>query len=121
MGGFGETVAGSGNIVSESRAVTDFTRINLLGSGELIIVQGDHYALEVETDDNLMEYIKTEVQGDTLEIGFTSAATGKNLRPTDSFVFTVSVRDLDEVELGGSGTISAVSLESDMLVVTLAG
>lgn len=121
LGGFGESIAGSGTIISESRPVSDFTQINLLGSGVLIITQGDHYALEVETDDNLMEYIKTEVQGDTLELGFTSAALDNRLRPTDGFVFRVTVQELEGLEVAGSGTINAESLDCDMLVVTLAG
>ena len=121
IGGIGERIAGSGNVISEVRAVSDFTRIDLLGSGELIISQGDHYALTVETDDNLMQYVKSEVQNGTLELSFTDEARTKNLQPSDGFVYRITVRELEGVQISGSGTITAESLESEMLVITLKG
>lgn len=121
FGFFGERIRGSGDIITEARAVSDFQRIDILGSGDLIITQGDHYSLTVETDDNLMEYVKTEVQGITLELSFTEEARNKNLQPTQGIVYRVTVQELEAVEIAGSGTITAGSLESEMLVITVAG
>jgi len=121
FGSFGERIRGSGDLITETRAVSDFQRIDILGSGDLIITQGDHYSLTVETDDNLMGYVKTEVQGNTLELSFTEEARNKNLQPTNGFVYRVTVKELEAVEIAGSGTITAGSLESEMLVITVAG
>jgi hypothetical protein len=119
--GFGERIEGSGNIITEDRAVSDFTRVEILGSGELIVTQGDHYALTVETDDNLMEYVKTEVQGRTLKLSFTEEARNKNLQPTRGFVFRVTLPDLEDLVVAGSADISAERLESERLAIIISG
>lgn len=121
LGGLVETIEGSGNIVTEQRAVPDYTNINILGSGDLIITQGDQCALTVETDDNLMPFVKTEVQNGTLELGFTSAARTKNLQTSRGFVYYATVRQLDSVDIGGSGRIFAENLQGESLVIRLSG
>lgn len=121
LGGLVETIEGSGNIITEERAVSDFTSINILGSGDLIITQGDQCALTVETDDNLMHFVKTEVQGGTLELGFTSAARTKNLQTSRGFVYYATVRQLEGVTIGGSGRLFAEDVEGEALVIRLSG
>ena len=63
-------VNGSGDLITETREVSDFNGINLSGSGEVIVTQGDTESLTVETDDNVMEHVKSEVRGATLHLGF---------------------------------------------------
>ena len=63
-------VNGSGDLITEVREVSGFDSIDLDGSGEVIITQGAGETLTVETDDNLMEHVETEVRGDTLHLGF---------------------------------------------------
>ena len=63
-------VRGSGDVIVENRSVSGFDKVSVEGAGRVIITQGKKESLTVETDDNLMKYIKTEVTGDTLEIGF---------------------------------------------------
>ncbi|MEZ4735047.1 MAG: hypothetical protein R3E79_48750 [Caldilineaceae bacterium] len=58
-----QVVSGSGTVVPEERPVSDFTRVDFTGFGELTLVQGDKEALTIETDDNLLP-IKTTVSGD---------------------------------------------------------
>jgi hypothetical protein len=121
LGGLVETIEGSGNVISEERVVPDFTNINILGSGDLIITQGEECSLTVETDDNLMAFVKTEVNGDTLELGFTSQARTKNLQTSRGFVYHATVRQLDSVDIGGSGRIFADGIEGAGLVIRLSG
>jgi hypothetical protein len=116
-----ETIEGSGNIITEERAVSDFTSISILGSGDLIITQGEQCALTVETDDNLMPFVKTEVQGGTLELGFTSAARTKNLQTSRGFVYYATVRQLEGITIGGSGRVFGEDLEGEGLVIKLSG
>src|SRR5262245_51229407 len=77
----GNGIAGSGNVTTESRTVTGFTDIEISGSGKLIVEQGDSEALSITTDDNLMEYIASEVQGSKLTLGPKGLIS---LRPSDS-------------------------------------
>ena len=101
-------IRGSGNLVTETRDVSAFDGIALSGSGEVIITQGEAESLTIETDDNVMEHIKAEVSGGTLNLGFKE---GINLVSPTRLVFTVEVDDLKSVSVAGSGDI-----ESDMIV-----
>src|SRR5437870_5172514 len=75
-----QTVHGSGNIVTEDRQVSGFDGVSVSGAGELIISQGNVEALRIETDDNLLPLIKSEVHDGRLLIG----PRNVNLDPTKS-------------------------------------
>ena len=60
-------VTGSGKQVSETRSVGDFSEIETGGSIKLIIKQGPK-AVRVVADDNILKLIKTDVDGNTLDI-----------------------------------------------------
>ena len=101
-------IEGSGSVVTEEREVGDFENITLESFGELIITQGDEPSLIIEADDNLMQYITTEVKGDTLHIGFTDDAFsikgGDNqiIKPSESIVFRLTMPDLNTISLSGA-------------------
>lgn len=114
-------ISGSGNIVTEARQVTSFKRIELSGAGDLTITQGEGYSLTVRTDDNLMEYVKTELLGDTLVLSFTDEARNKNLRPTQGWNYEITVEELEELRIAGAGTITSDSLQGDELTISISG
>ena len=120
-------VRGSGDVVVEDRRVSGFDKILIEGAGKIILTQGSSETLSVETDNNIMEYIKTEVNGDTLEIGFEdnvvfSSGRGRiALDPTDGFIFRISVIDLQAITVSGAADIEAGKLKSDQLDITFSG
>ncbi len=59
---------GSGNIVTETRTVGNFDGIMVASSFDVEVKIGPVTTVEVEADDNVMEYIKTTVSGNTLKI-----------------------------------------------------
>jgi hypothetical protein len=112
------TVTGSGNVVTEQREVSGFERIALSGAGKVIITQGEKEALTIETDDNLMRYIKTEVRDGTLGLSFTGNVIPL---PSRSLIFRVSVVDLTGLDSSGAGSFEIGRLDTDRLKVTLSG
>jgi hypothetical protein len=108
---------GSGKLVTESREVRGFDHISLTSSGEVILVQGDRESLTVETDDNLMQHVKTEVQGDTLTLG---TKGGVAISPT-KLIFSLTVRDLDGLTATGSGEIVVERFNTDNLEIKTTG
>ena len=120
-------VRGSGDIIVERRNVSGFNKVLVEGAGRIIITQGDKESLIIETDDNLMEYIKVEVKGDTLEIGFEdnvvfSSGRGRiALDPTDGFVFRISVIDLNAIAVSGAADIEIEKIKTDQFDITLSG
>ena len=101
------TITGSGNIVSESRSVNGFTALSFSGAGELNITQGASESLSITTDDNLMEYIETTVQGGVLNIAFRDGVT---LDPSNSITYDISIIELNNVTFSGAGSIQVNSL-----------
>ncbi len=115
------TVKGSGNIVTEERDVSGFDSVVVSGLGRVIVTQGDEESLTVETDDNLMQYIETQVSGGTLELGFTDDADRKILDPSDSIIFRLSVIDLTALDISGAASFEIQELDADRLEMVLSG
>ena len=113
-----KTIRGSGNLTTESRSVKDFDRVDLSGCGQVVITQGGEESLVVETDDNIMPYVRTMVKARTLDLGFD--AKHKNISPTH-LRFTLNVKDLVGLKISGSGDITAASLDTDRLEVKVSG
>ena len=119
-------IQGSGRIITEDRDVSGFDKIHVSGVGRIILTQGTKESLSIETDDNLMEYIKTEVKGDTLEIDFTDDVVlspgGRDvLDPSAGFIFRISVINLEEISVSGAADIQAEKLKTDRFEINLSG
>lgn len=118
-------VNGSGNIITEARPVGDFSRVTFSGFGELTLVQGESAGLTIETDDNLLPYLKTTVKttanGGALTIGFDDGVGLPLMRPTHAIHYILTVKTLTDVDLSGAGTIQADRLTADHLTLTESG
>jgi hypothetical protein len=111
-------INGSGNRVTETREVSGFDEVLLAGSGELYLEQGAEESLTVTADDNIMQYLKTDVEGDTLVLGFKDNV---NVSLRTPVVFKLTVRDLTSVTLAGSGKVVAQPLDTTKLTINLPG
>lgn len=64
---FGNEIEGSGNIVTEKRTINDsFDKVSASTGINVIVEQGTPTSIEVETDDNLMQYVITKVENGIL-------------------------------------------------------
>ena len=61
-------VRGNGNVEKQERNVGDFTGIEVRSGIDLVVNQGDQSKLVIEADENLQEYIITEVESGVLKI-----------------------------------------------------
>ncbi len=109
-------IDGSGKIVTETRNIQSFSEIELNGQGLLLLEQGATESLTINTDDNLLEYITTEVRGDTLVI-----ETKKKLDPTIDVRYTLSFAALDKIETNGSADVRCDALAAYTLDVVSNG
>jgi hypothetical protein len=96
-------IHGSGHQASEDRKVSDFSRISISGGYKVILKQDSSFSLKITGDDNLLKYIKTEVDGDKLRI-----FSKKSFCNTGEIVINIGVKNLDGVKASG-----AVEVESD--------
>jgi hypothetical protein len=112
-------IPGSGNLGTESISVSGFRRIVVGGAGELVINQNGSESLSVETDDNLLQYIRVEVRGDTLYLNL-DVPGFRTAEPT-LLRFTLGIDDLASVEADGAWTITSDTLVADSLEFKLTG
>jgi hypothetical protein len=112
-------ITGSGKIVSSSRTVSAYTRLAFDAPGELTILQNDKEALAITGDDNLLGYIKTEVEAGVLRIYVTPGIA--LLDATQPIRYTLNVKNLSEISLGGSGAITSTDLNGDQVALKLNG
>jgi len=111
-------VRGSGDIETEERDVSGFDEVYLSGVGNLIITQGDEESLTIETDDNIIPLIKTDVFGNRLNISF---RRGYNFMPTVKIKYYLTVIDLDKISLSGAGDIDCEGFSTDKLEFEISG
>jgi len=111
-----EAVRGSGTVVVEERTVVGFTEIELRGSGNVIVDAGTSESLTVETDDNLLPLISTEVRGSSLVI-----ENEQSIAPSTDIVYRVGAIDFEGVSVAGSADVVASDVDCDVFSVSIAG
>ena len=112
----GQTVRGSGTVVEESRDISDISAVELAMQGTLFIEMGGSESLRIEADENLMEYIETDVRGGKLVI---ENRSGTNLRPSQQINFYLTVVELDSVGISSSGDIDMGPVQSGPFSVSI--
>ena len=98
----GDRVRGSGAVITQTRTIGAFERIVLAGEGKAVFASGSDGQIEIETDDNLLAHIETDVSGNTLTI---RTERGVDIDPTDGVVYRLSCPEINAVTLAGAGTI----------------
>ncbi|MDQ2692022.1 MAG: DUF2807 domain-containing protein [Chloroflexota bacterium] len=111
---------GSGNVVSETREVSDFQTVEISYPAEVLIRQGNTESLEIEAEDNLLPNLKTEVNNGRLEV-FYRREGGKHVNPTETVRITIVVKDLQNVDFSSAGELIIEQLNTDSLEVSLSG
>ena len=95
----GTTERGSGHVITENRPVHGFTTIHLSYPATVTIRQGATEGLSIESDDNVVASIRTQVTGDVLEIDNSGILTVKNSILGDA---ATDPNCQNDVSLGGS-------------------
>ena len=113
---FDDAVQGSGNVVTESRAVSGFDEIVVLGSGAVTVDVTGTESLTIEAEDNIMPLLTTEVRNGRLELGSESSfSTNRGI------VYTITVETLAGVEINGSGDVTANGVDAHVFDVEING
>ena len=115
-------VVGSGNIVQEARSATGATGVDLRGVANLTIEQGAPEELILQTDDNLMARILTEVQGGILVIRKDpTVSLQPSQRQRTGIEAHLTLSSIDSITLSGVGGITVPDLTTNQLELTLSG
>ena len=121
-GGTSAVIRGSGNVVAETRLARNFKHISITGVGDVIITQGESESLVVETDDNIMQFIESEVRNGRLILGFTEEVRTNNYKLDPSkVIFNLSVKEITGLEISGVGNIQMSAYYGEHLELMING
>ncbi|MEN3277914.1 MAG: hypothetical protein V7631_3704, partial [Massilia sp.] len=113
-----DQVKGSGQIKRETRDVGHFRGVALALPANVELRVGNSESVTIETDDNLLPLIETEVENGTLKI----RTVKKNLNlQTRSMKIVVQARAIDHLAVAGSGSLDADALQARNLKLDLGG
>jgi Putative auto-transporter adhesin, head GIN domain len=119
--GIGEKIKGNGNLKTEKRNIAEYDDIKLLGFFDIDLVAGKEGEINVQAEENLLPFIKIEVEGTTLKI---YQEKGKNLQPSKSMkiLITVPFEKISAIYLSGSGDVNTKNqIKADKFTATLSG
>jgi hypothetical protein len=116
---FTKKVKGNGDIITKTRTVSNYENIGIAGAFDVKLFKGNEGEITVKADENLMEYIITEVKDGDLKI---KTKKGYNIKGTKTILITVPFDDISAVSLAGSGDVySDDVIDTKNLKLSLAG
>lgn len=96
-------VVNAGEMIKEKREVSAFTKIVISGSGHLLLKQGDKEALTIETHQNLLPELQSEVKNKVLYLGPKDTA----LRFNHAINYHLTVKNIEDIHTEGGIEISS--------------
>jgi hypothetical protein len=111
---FRKTVRGEGDVVKKERSVSSsFDGIKVSSGIDVYLKQGDNQSLSVEADENLHEYILTEVNNGTLHV-----YTDVNIRDAKMTRVYVTMKEIKSLKTSSAGDIvGETPLKSDEIEI----
>jgi uncharacterized protein YxeA len=100
QGQFRKTVHGNGNVITKERTTDSFTGIRVSTGIDVYLKQGDSEKVSIEADENLQEYILTEVRNGVLHV-----YTETNIRDAERKRVYVTMNKVRSVSTSSAGDI----------------
>lgn len=107
---------GSGNVQTEKRTVSNFKAIEAGGVFIVEITAQKDFSVEVEADDNLLPFIKTDLDGETLKI-----KTTEKFSTRSPIRVRISAPDIENLEISGASKFFVSNLANDSFRVDSSG
>ena len=95
-----QTVHGNHKVTKSERNTGSFTGIKVSSGVDVYLKQGDKESVTVEADENLHEYIITEVKGGVLHV-----YTDANIRESERERVYVTMKDISSIQTTSAGDI----------------
>jgi Putative auto-transporter adhesin, head GIN domain len=99
-----QEVKGNGNVVKETRDVSSFDKIEVNGVMNVFLNQSGSESVVVESDQNLLSYIKTKVKGNILVIG---TKEDIDIEKSTKLNVYVNLSNLTSLEMNGVGKVES--------------
>ena len=113
---FHSTVEGNGNLTTKSYDVSEFTKIDASHSFEIEVVVGKSQSVKIETDENLLKYVKVLVENNTLYLDLTN-----NVNLDGDVKAVIFVKSLNNVDLSGACKINVEDINTENFNMDISG
>lgn len=115
---FNKKVHESGVTANEKRDVADFDSIETSGAITVEVVSQKGFNVSVEADQNILPYIKTEVDGDTLKI----YREGRfSFYGNSKVVVRIAMPEIKRVDISGASTANISDVKEESLDLQCSG
>lgn len=113
---WGDRIRGEGPVKEEHRPFKGVEAVELGTIGTLFIEQGDSITLTVVAEENLLEYLETDVRSGMLTI---RTRKHVNLSPSEPIEYHLTLPRLDEIILSSAGDAELSDWKAERLQVDL--
>jgi Putative auto-transporter adhesin, head GIN domain len=112
-----ETIYGAGVVTFDIRDLPNFSKLVVNGSVQVYFGDIDEELVKVQAEQNLISYIYTKVENDTLHIDL-----NKDIKPTKQIMVYLAVKELTEITTTGTVLVSnEAPLKVDHLTINASG
>lgn len=101
-------IRGSGKRETEKRQISPFTSISTEGAFNVEITCKKELSLEVEGDDNVLDFVTSEVSNNVLRL-----SNSKSYSTDEPVTFRISVPNLDALSVSGAGKIEIKGMDNE--------
>jgi len=109
-------ITGNGKRELEKRQVAPFTSISTNGAFTLEVICGKDQNLEVEGDENVLRFVKTEVSSNILRL-----ENSQNYSVSEPVRVKISVPNLEGLAVNGAGHIDVKGIKNDKFEIDTNG
>ncbi|MFH7019175.1 head GIN domain-containing protein [Flavobacterium sp. FlaQc-47] len=116
-----EKITGNGKVTTDTRTTADYDAIKVSGSFDVDLVAGKEGKITIKGEENLMLYVKVEVEDNVLKI---YNQKGSKIRPSGGkkIQVTIPFEKISELNLSGSGNIKSIdTIKNDKFLAKLSG
>ncbi len=109
--------AGSGTIKTDTRPLSAFTQVEVHGALKVVLESSAKSAAQVETDDNLLKRVKTEIEGGRLKLSLEG-----NIRPSKMVqIRLTAAQPIEKVSVFGASQLEVALSPQKTLALDVSG
>lgn len=102
-------ITGSGTIKTITKTTAEYDKIKVTSSFSVTLVSGNEGNIKIEGDENIIQYITTEVKNNELIVGFEKGFYIKYDYPS-TIDITIPFKKISALSFSGSGSLTTVDI-----------
>ena len=109
-------VRGSGNVITQQRDVSGFHALEVSNTVHVDVTAQKDFSVTVETDDNIVPLVETEIHNGVLEI-----SCEKHVSTSSPIRVHITAPDIDKVEVSGVSNVTVTNIKNSNFFADVSG